>query len=149
MEPSQIPYVWHEVKPMVDEALVHSNGELLSTDLLSDLLAGGLVLLLGKQDDEICSSLIAEYQEHPRKKSIYIIAWTTKNRRGFDDWADLLEDKLISIAKELECDFLETQCRKGLAKKIRTQYGWTHEYSVITKPITYNNGKEIIEERLN
>lgn len=141
IEPSQIPYVWHEVKSMVDEALVHSNGELLSSDLLSDLLAGESILLLGKKDGEIYSTLIAEYQEHPRKKSIYITAWTTKNRQGFNDWADLLEDKLISIAKELECDFLETQCRKGLAKKIRTQYGWTHEYSVITKPIIYNNGE--------
>ena len=141
ISPAEIPYVWHEVKSMVDEALVHSNGELLSSDLLSNLLAGESILLLGKKDDKIFSSLIAEYQEHPRKKSLYIVAWTTESRQGFNGWAELFEEKLITIAKELECDYLETWCRRGLAKKLRTQLGWTSEYSVVTKPIIYNNGK--------
>ena len=136
--PSAIPSIWHKVKPMVDEALVHSNGESLSIDLLEDLLAGESMLLLGKDDDdEIFSSMIAELQEHPRKKTFYIITWTTKNRQGFNGWSEIFEDELVKIAKENKCDYLETWCRKGLAKKLKTQLGWTNEYSVVTKPITY------------
>ena len=35
---SDVPRIWHEVKPLVDKALKHSHGEQLSEDVLDKLL---------------------------------------------------------------------------------------------------------------
>ena len=38
VETKDIPYIWHDVKPLIDKALIHSEGELLSEDVLKLLL---------------------------------------------------------------------------------------------------------------
>ena len=43
--PSEVPRIWHEVKPLVDKALARADGEQLSEDVLQKLLNKEMILI--------------------------------------------------------------------------------------------------------
>ena len=127
----EIPYIWHEVKPLIDKALVHSNGEILSEDILNYLLSKEQYLFVGLNNERaIHSALVGEVIDYPRKRVFRVITWSTKSGRGYNDWVPLLSS-IEYFAKQAECNSIEAWARKGLAKKLK----WDNEYSVITKNI--------------
>ena len=67
--PNQIPYMWHQVKPLIDKALIYSNGEMLVEDILECLLKNEQELVIGyNNDNEILMALVGEIVNYPRKK---------------------------------------------------------------------------------
>ena len=130
VQPNEIPYIWIEVKPLIEKALTHANGEMLSEDVLSLLLQNKEHLFIGYTNDEIQSALVGEIIDYPRKKVFRIITWSTKSGHDYEAWIDLF-DTIEYFAKSKGCDSIEAWTRKGLARKLK----WDNEYSVITKNI--------------
>ena len=130
VQPNEIPYIWIEVKPLIEKALTHANGEMLPEDVLSLLLQNKEHLFIGYTDDEIQSALVGEIIIYPRKKVFRIITWSTKSGHDYEAWIDLF-DTIEHFAKSKGCDSIEAWTRKGLARKLK----WDNEYSVITKNI--------------
>ena len=135
VQPNEIPYMWHQVKPLIDKALVHSNGELTSDDVLELLLSKRESLIVGYTDPEdsykeILMAAVTEVVQYPRKKVLRIIAWATKSGYDGDEWLTLF-NTIEYIGKQSGCDYIEAWTRKGMAKKLK----WDHEYSVITKQL--------------
>ena len=133
--PKSIPYMWHQVKPLIDKALVHSNGELTSDDVLELLLSKRETLVIGYTDPEdsykeILMAAVTEVVQYPRKKVLRIIAWATKSGYDGDEWLTLFST-IEYIGKKSGCDYIEAWTRKGMARKMK----WDHEYSVITKQL--------------
>tara|TARA_R100000458_G_scaffold9566_2_gene7584 strand:- start:47 stop:475 length:429 start_codon:yes stop_codon:yes gene_type:complete len=136
VHPNTVPHVWQLVKPLIDKALKYSNGEHLGSDLLQPLLEGNYCLLLGIDDNEcIISAIVCKINIYAQKKSLFVITWAVDTGHGYDEWSDLFENKLIEIGHESGCSYLETWCRKGLAKKMSKYHGWTDKYAVATKKI--------------
>ena len=130
IEPSEIPYIWVDVKPLIDKALVHANGEMLTSDVLKLLLENKEHLFIGFDNDEILSALVGEIIHYPQKKVFRIITWSTKSGHDYEEWIDLF-GTIEYFAKSKGCDSIEAWTRKGLARKLK----WDNEYSVITKNI--------------
>ncbi len=130
IKPKDIPYIWHDVKPLLDKALKHANGELESSDVLKLLLEDDQHLFIGKINGEIQSALIGEFIYYPRKKAFRIITWSTKSGHDYKLWMPLF-NIIENYAKEMGCDLIEAWTRKGLAKKLK----WDNEYSIVTKHI--------------
>tara|TARA_R100000008_G_C3507505_1_gene127027 strand:+ start:283 stop:702 length:420 start_codon:yes stop_codon:yes gene_type:complete len=132
VEPKDIPYIWHDVKPLIDKVLCQTNGEMLSEDCLKLLLNRSQILFVGGdiEKDEIQSALVAEIIKYPRKKVFRIITWSTKSGHDYELWMDLF-DTIEDYAKLQNCNLIEAWTRKGLARKIK----WDNEYSIITKHI--------------
>ena len=130
IEPSEIPYIWVDVKPLIDKALVHANGEMLTSDVLKLLLENKEHLFIGFDNDEILSALVGEIIHYPQKKVFRIITWSTKSGHDYEEWIDLF-NTIEYFAKSKGCDSIEAWTRKGLARKLK----WDNEYSVITKNI--------------
>ena len=130
VQPNEIPYIWIEVKPLIEKALVHANGEMLPEDVLSLLLQNKEHLFIGYTNDEIQSALVGEIITYPQKKVFRIITWSTKSGHDYEAWIDLF-DTIEYFAKSKGCDSIEAWTRKGLARKLK----WDNEYSVITKNI--------------
>ena len=135
MEPRQIhpvdvPYVWHEVKPLVDKVLDRADGEMISSDYIEPLLSGECTLWIGLDDDEIKSALICEVMVYPRKKALHIHVWATKSGQDFAPWMEYWDD-IEDFGRSNGCTMIEAKARKGLAKKLN----WNDKYSFVTKHI--------------
>ena len=134
--PKDIPYMWHQIKPLIDKALVHSNGELTSDDVLELLLSKEQGLVIGYEGYEdsykkILMAAVTEIIQYPRKKVLRIITWSTKSGYDGDEWLHLGLNTVEYIGKKYNCDYIEAWTRKGMAKKLK----WDHEYSIITKQL--------------
>jgi len=130
VKPEFIPDIWFKVKPLIDQALDHSIGELHSSDIMKMLLNEEEFLWVGMEDGDIKSVLVSEIINYPRKRILRIIIWTVDQESDFDTWIKYLY-KIEDFARTIECSHLEAWARKGLTRKLN----WDHEYTVISKPI--------------
>ena len=130
IHPKDLPNVWHDVKPLINKALEHASGELISSDILELLLEQRQILLVGVDDKQLEMATVGEIINYPRKRIFRVITLATKSGHDYEKWNEyipLVED----FAKEHGCVALEAWTRKGLARKL----DWDNEYSVITKQI--------------
>jgi len=134
---SEIPSVWHKVKPLVEKALKHTHGEQISSDVLESLLTKQYILFAGIEAQELASICIAEVIVYPRKKVLHIPIAATESGRDFELWRDhfsVVED----FGKAMGCTSVSAWTRKGFAKKLK----WTHQYTVLTKELCQPKKKE-------
>lgn len=130
VEPEDIPYIWFDVKPLIDKALKHSNGEIFTKDILELVLQKRQYLFVGTIEGKIQSALIGELIDYPRKLVFRIITWSTSSGYDYEKWMPLF-NTIEDFARNKQCDFLEAWTRKGLARKIK----WDNEHSIITKQL--------------
>ena len=127
---SEVPRIWHEVKPLVDKALKHGDGEQLSEDVLQSLLEKQMILFAGIEANELASICIAEIISYPRKKVCHVTLAATKSGRDFELWNEtfgVIED----FGRAMGCTSVSAICRKGFVKKLK----WKHEFAVLTKDL--------------
>ena len=129
--PSDISVVWDDVVTFIDSALKHSEGELISNDLMLPLSNGQQNLWIALEDGEIIAAMITEIIPHPRKRVLRIITIGAKDGHGMDRWYDFLP-MVEGFALNNGCSSLEAWTRKGMARKLKD---WKHTYMVITKEL--------------
>jgi len=130
VNPDDLDHVWHEVEPLIEKALVHSEGELHTEDVLRLIFEEKQVLWVGMKDGEIFCAGVTEIVVYPRKKVLRIITFATKSGHDYEHWINFAE-VIEGFAVRHGCSSLEAWTRKGLARKLK----WDNEYSVITKDI--------------
>ncbi len=130
VDSTDVDYVWDDVQPLIDKALIHSEGELLSEDIFKLIKKEMQVLWVGIKDKELFCAGVTEIIKYPRKKVLRIITFATKSGHDYEHWKDFIE-VLEAFGAKQGCASVEAWTRKGLAKKL----DWDHEYSVITKDI--------------
>jgi hypothetical protein len=130
VNPDDIEYVWEEVKPLLEKALVHAEGEMLPSDILDLILEEKETLWVGMNDGDIFCAGVTEIITYPRKKVLRIITFATKSGHDYEMWKDFT-DIIEGFGVRYGCSSIEAWTRKGLAKKLN----WDNEYSVITKDI--------------
>jgi len=128
VDPKDIPHVWDEVKPLINKALSHANGEMDVSDVLTFLFEGSQILWIGIKNDTIFCAGTTEVVNYPKKKILRIITFASKTGHDYELWKDFA-DTLENFGTKIGCSSLEAWTRKGLAKKLK----WDNEYSVITR----------------
>ena len=128
VEPDDIQYVWDEVAPLMDAALKHSEGELLTEDLVEHLDNDDLRLWVAMKDDKVIAAMITEIISYPRKKILRVITLAGKD---MDLWYDFLPS-VEGYALSKQCSALEAWARKGMTRKLKD---WRHSYDIITKDL--------------
>ena len=131
VSPSDISVVWDDVVEFIDLALKHSEGELISDDLILPLNKGEQNLWVALEEGEIIAAMITEIIPHPRKRVLRIITIGAKDGHGMDKWYDFLP-AVEGFALNNGCSSLEAWTRKGMARKLKD---WKHTYMVITKEL--------------
>jgi hypothetical protein len=131
VSPSDISVVWDDVVEFIDLALKHSEGELISDDLILPLNNGEQNLWVALEEGEIIAAMITEIIPHPRKRVLRVITIGAKDGHGMDKWYDFLP-AVEGFALNNECSSLEAWTRKGMARKLKD---WKHTYMVITKEL--------------
>ena len=128
--PKDLPYIWPDVKNLLDKSLSQQQYESSSKDILVNLMNGDQVLWVGIDKKKIFCAGVTEFCYNPQKKSLNIVAFASKSGHDYELWKDFIYT-LEDFGAQYGCAFIEATVRKGLAKKLK----WDHEYSVITKTI--------------
>ena len=126
-----IDSIWDECSPLIDLALKHSEGELISNDLLPFLKNGEQQLWVAMEDGAIIASMVTEVISYPRKRILRVITIGGKDGKGIDKWYGFLP-MVEGFALKVGCSSLEAWTRKGMARKLKD---WKHSYTVITKDL--------------
>ena len=134
VSPKDIPYVWCEVKPLIEKALSYNSGEMDSFDVLHHLLTKVQMLWVGTNEDKIFCAGTTEIINYPKKRVFRIVTFATKSGHDYELWKDFIYT-LEDAAKTCGCTLIEAWVRKGLARKLK----WDSEHSVITKTIKEDN----------
>ena len=127
---SEVPRIWHEVRPLVDKALARADGEQLSEDVLQKLLNKEMILFAGIEGQDLASVCIAEIMYHPRKAVLHVTLAATKSGRDFELWNETF-DVVADFGRAMGCTQVSAWVRKGFVKKLN----WKHKYSVVTKDL--------------
>ena len=130
VKPEDIPDIWINVKPLINKALVHTEGNMSSYDALRLLLNERQQLWIGFEESSIACAGITEVIPYPRHKILRVITFSTKSGYDLDFWENHL-GVVEKFGVDCGCTRLEAWTRKGLAEKLK----WEHEYAVISKPI--------------
>tara|TARA_B100000902_G_scaffold392213_1_gene444266 strand:+ start:325 stop:750 length:426 start_codon:yes stop_codon:yes gene_type:complete len=134
VKPKDLPRVWDEVKPLIEKALSHANGEMDSSDVLNFLFDEVQLLWVGIKNDNIFCAGTTEVVNYPQKKILRIITFASKTGHDYELWKDFA-DTLEDFGSKIGCNALEAWTRKGLARKLK----WDNQYSVITR--NFNKGE--------
>ena len=131
VNPDTVQDIWPVARPLVEKALAHSEGQMLSSDALRMILNNKQQLWVGFEQESIFTAVVTEVINYPRHKILRIITFATQTGYGMDHWYDTIVNTLSKFGRDLGCNALEAWCRKGLARKL----DWEHNYTVIVKPI--------------
>ena len=131
IKPDDVQDLWIGVRPLLENALVHSEGAMTSTDTLRSILIGEFQLWVGFDRDDVAMAAVSEIITYPRHKILRVHTWATDTGHDFDIWYPQIMISLEEFAGYTDCVALEAWCRKGLARKL----DWDNEYSVIVKLI--------------
>ena len=91
VNPNDIDQVWEDVKPLLDKALAHADGEMLSSDILDLILDDREVLWVGINNGEVFCAGVTEVITYPRKKVLRIITFASKSGHDYELWKDFTE----------------------------------------------------------
>jgi len=123
-----IELVWADVTPLVEKALLHAEGELISSDIRKHLDTGDLRLWVAMEDRDIIASMVTEIIQYPRKKIVRVITVAGKDMSMWYDFLPMLEGYAVRNG----CSSLEAWTRKGMTRKLKD---WKHSYDIITKDL--------------
>jgi hypothetical protein len=126
-----IDFIWEECEPLIDSALKHSEGELISSDVYDQLINGAMQLWVAMEYGETIAAMITQVISYPRKRVLRVITLGGKDGSGLDKWYMFL-DMVEGFALRTGCSALEAWTRKGMARKLKD---WNHSYMVITKEL--------------
>ena len=126
-----IDFIWEECEPLIDSALKHSEGELISSDVYDQLINGAMQLWVAMEYGETIAAMITQVISYPRKSVLRVITLGGKDGSGLDKWYMFL-DMIEGFALKTGCTALEAWTRKGMVRKLKD---WNHSYMVITKEL--------------
>lgn len=113
-----VPQVWPLCEGMIEKAVDYANGRVTTRGIYDRLLDRDLQLWCVIRDDEILAACITKVSRFPAVKSCCIMyAGGTE----LDSWMSRILDTVETWAKELECDVLEVNGRRGWVRKLKDQ----------------------------
>ena len=131
IESTKVHQVWHEVLPLLDEALAHGMGEYTAEILLHNIVEGDNQLWVGHENNEIWYVCVTAIETYPSGyKTCTVIALA-----GFDvdEWISNVEE-LDSWCQANGVDAIRIYGRKGWERKLKP-YGFEHVYTVLERAV--------------
>lgn len=120
VEPSQLDYVWDQLRPQIKKALSHGSGDgETEENYYKQIKDGAMSLIVSHQGDEVLAGGILSIQEHPNKKTLFVELLAG---RDLSSWLDESDEALRKIKEQNQADTIEASCRIGLSRMLKS---WT------------------------
>ena len=126
----QIEPVWHKIRPLIADAVTHSDGKYEVLDILSALLARDMQAWAITKGDEIVAIVITEIINYPRKKECRVLA---VDGEGAKEWVHLVSE-IEAWAKANGCQSIEPIARPGW-EKLMKPLGYKRTHIILSKEL--------------
>ena len=130
-----IPILWEQVAPMIQNALDHSEGEYELQDIYSLLMYHKMQLWVVANETEIQACMVTEFRAFPRKKVCYIVL---ASGESVTDWTHCFGD-IEQWAFEEGAELLQAYGRPGW-KKLAHERGYHVKYHLYCKELCLPDG---------
>jgi hypothetical protein len=131
IEKHELPLIFNLVVAFLDAGIDKSYGELNIKDIEVALHNDTMALLCILKGNIIIGAFVIQINEYSNNKKLVVV---TASGIDLKSWVDLVDEKLIEIAKECKCSELKIVGRDGWSKLLRSR-GWDKVYSVLTKKV--------------
>lgn len=115
--------LWPQISALTERAMVYGRGEYEIEDI-KERIESGQMFAIGRVTEqcEVQFVAICAVCKYPRRRVLYVVYGA--GTRGAE-----AEEALLSAAKALKCDWIETRCRESVARLYR-RYGFDIGYQV-------------------
>lgn len=132
IKPHMVDMIWPICAEHIDRAITESNGE-LDIELIKQSIKDELMLLLVVyKDAKIVASCTLEKRGFQSGKEVIHIA--TLGGDNIEEWADKLNDAIVALAKDYNCNEIYIIGRKGWERFLKSK-GYDHIHTVLSKKI--------------
>ncbi len=139
------PYVWHEVKPLINKTISRTNNYVNASEYLDAVLNGDNYLCVGLEkefsgdfksldDGDIKMALLCNIVSYTRIQILHINIWATKSGHDYGHWMDQFET-IENFGRDHGCSAVTALTRRGLAKKLKSISNWTEQSILLTKKL--------------
>jgi hypothetical protein len=138
MRISAVPYevvdiVWQDAKRWLEPAVKTAKGRYTIDDIRGYLDDRIIALWVAMTDDnEIKAAITTRIYDYPKGRALEM-DWI--GGEEMDTWLPQFQEKLEGYAKDMECDFMAGQGRRGWTKPL-TELGWELEHVSFRKELT-------------
>lgn len=101
--------LWPQIAALVERSLPYGKGEFELDDIWAGLRDGTLFAAGVAEDARVLFAVICSVCVYPRKRVLYVI-------HGAGRGGAKLVGAIEEAARVLECDWIETRCRKSVAR---------------------------------
>ena len=140
-----VPYIWHQVKPLLDRTLTRSDDALITEDYIPLIMSGICRVCIGLtkdfdgdfkslDNDDVKMVVVCEITEYPRTKTLSIHIWATKSGRDYQLWMEQFET-IENFGRDHGCESVSAIARKGLAKKLTLISNWKEQSILVSKDL--------------
>ena len=118
IQPYQLPMVWESVKFHVERALEYEHGSLDLDKVYNAINEGRFqcLVVIDEATREIVASQTLEIIEECGGRLMNLV--TTAGDR-MDEWQDLLAEEIEKLAREQDCQWIQTRGRPGWLRQLK------------------------------
>jgi hypothetical protein len=129
----QIDDVWSDCEKYIELGNSKSQEEMSVQDIYENCKDKDMQLwIVFNEDKEIEAVLTTQVIDYPQKRVCRIV---TLGGLNMDDWTDMVLSTLEEWAEQQSCHAMETVCRKGFIKKLKS-FGYENTYTILGKELT-------------
>lgn len=105
--------LWPQIAALIDRAVPYGRGEYTTDDIRAGIESGEMFALGVVEDGAVEYVLTASVVQYPQKRVLYIQSGAGKGSKR-------AKEALVSAAKTLKADWIESRCRKSVARVFRS-----------------------------
>lgn len=128
----QLFEAWEHIRPLLDKAAQHTNGEMEVDDVLPSADNGNLAVFVMLHKGKIVLALAVEIQSHAHKTILNIVL---AGGTHFRQWHDLFSEKVLQFGRECGATYVTARCRPSAMRLFNRICGTQPIYQVIGKEI--------------
>ena len=129
----QIDDVWSDCEKYIELGNSKSQEEMSVQDIYENCKDKDMQLwIVFNEDKDIEAVLTTQVIDYPQKRVCRIV---TLGGLNMEDWVDTVLETLEEWAEQQSCHSMETVCRKGFIKKLKS-FGYEHTYTILGKELS-------------
>ena len=133
VKPNMVEIVWPDVVGYIDSACEHSNGELDSNVILSDLIDDKVRMVLVKSDDVTIAAITFKISQFNTGKRI--LSLMTVSGTDMSEWIHDFDKVANEIGKGENCSEIYIIGRPGWDNKLLRSVGFSKIHTTISKKV--------------
>jgi len=129
VEIANIPLLWEQVAPLIEQALEYAEGEYLVQDIHKLLMYGKMQLWIAA-DTDLQGIVVTEFITFPQKTVGHMVLIAGENLDNWDHVFDLIEKWMY----EEGADLVRAYARPGFTTRA-IAHGYDFTYQIYSKPL--------------